>query len=382
MGVSREWPRLARTVGCRLLITSFVVLTAVLAVVAPASAASDMSVDAGYGGYVQPGRPYPVAVEVSTDELFTGELRFLSQGGGAGITREVEFAGGTENQVVMVLDQSPFDSGNLRVELVDGDGNVVETANTRLRAPSNNDLVGVFPGAVGVGLPEKSSVRADAGEALLFALDADVLVDGYGVLDPLDVVVVTAEDLRAMSDGDLDLLLGWVNMGGRLLVDEPVGSEIPGVPVEWKPEGGEPRSAGVGEIMVTDGRAQAGDWEEILEPTPSKARQQDESFGENAGFFGGEPLSWSLGRDSGFSLPGVSTMIILLLGYVIVVGPALWFLLRVTHRPGLAWVLVPATAVVVTGLIWVAGSSYRSGVEVAHGTIIQVAPRGTDGQNI
>jgi len=369
--------RAAGSVGVRLLIALFVVVTASTSFATPVQAASKMSVVVGYGGFVQPGRPYPVTVEVTSDELFTGELRFLSQGGAGGITRAVEFAGGTTNEILMVLDQSPFDSGNLRVELIADDGNVVTTSNTRLRPPTNSDLVGVFPGAVGAGLPEKTSVRADSGDALLFPLDAEVFGAGYGVLDPLDVVVVTADDLRSMSDRHLELLLGWVNMGGRLLVDEPTGSEIPGLPVDWQPIGAEPVSAGVGEVMLTDGSARAGDWQEILEPAPNKARQQDEAFGDAGGFFGGEPLSWSLGRDSGFSLPGMTTMVILLLGYVVLVGPVLWLVLRVTGRPGLAWVLVPVTAVVVTGVIWVAGSSYRSGIDVAHGTVIQVAPGGT-----
>lgn len=365
------------SVGVRFLIALILALMASTSFATPVRAASEMSVSVGYGGFVQPGRPYPVTVEVTSDELFSGELRFMSQGGSGGITRAVEFAGGTTNDVRMVLDQSPFDSGSLRVELVDDDGKVVDTVNTRLRPPTNSDLVGVFPGAVGAGLPEKTSVSADSGDALLFPLDAEVLGEGYGVLDPLDVVVVTVDDLRSMSDRNLELLLGWVNMGGRLLVDEPTGNEIPGLPTEWQPIGDQPVSAGVGEVMLTGGSAQVGDWQEILEPAPNKARQQDEAFGEAGGFFGGEPLSWSLGRDSGFSLPGVTAMVILLLGYTVLVGPVLWLVLRAAGRPGLAWALVPATALVVTGVIWVAGSSYRSGVEVAHGTVIQVAPGGT-----
>ena len=375
--VSKALSRALGSVGVRFLIALVLTLTASTSFATPVRAASEMSVSVGYGGFVQPGRPYPVTVEVTSDELFSGELRFLSQGGSGGITRDVEFAGGTTNDVLMVLDQSPFDSGNLRVELVDDDGKVVDTVNTRLRPPTNSDLVGVFPGAVGAGLPEKTSVRADAGDALLFALDVEELGAGFGVLDPLDVVVVTADDFRSMGDSDIDVLLGWVNLGGRLLVDEPTGNEIPGLPTEWQPIGGQPVSAGVGEVMLTNGSARVGDWQEILEPAPNKARQQDEAFGEAGGFFGGEPLSWSLGRDSGFSLPGVTTMVILLLGYTVLVGPGLWLVLRAAGRPGLAWALVPATAVVVTGVIWVAGSSYRSGVEVAHGTVIQVAPGGT-----
>lgn len=370
-------PRVTEKVFARLLIGVAALLGSLVSSAAPVFAGSEMVVTVGYGGYVQAGLAYPVAVEVSTDELFSGELRFSTDGGVGAVTRDVQFAGGTVNDVTTVLDQSPFNTGSLQVELVADDGQVVATKTVRLRDAPGSDLVGVFPGAVGGGLPEKSSVSADAGEALLFGLDADVLAAGYGALDPLDQVVMTAEDLRGLDAGDLDLLLAWVNTGGRLLVDEPTGTEIPGVPAEWQPIGSAPHGAGTGEILFVDGAARAGDWGEILEPAASRSRVQDQEFGEIAGFFGGEPLSWSLGRDAGFSLPGTPTMIAVLLGYVVLVGPGLWFVLKVLRRPGLAWVLVPVSAVVVTGIIWVAGASYRSGIEVAHGTIVQVAPAGT-----
>ncbi|MGB3734246.1 MAG: hypothetical protein WA964_04765 [Ilumatobacter sp.] len=342
-----------------------------------ASAATDMAVTVGYGGYVQTGRAYPVSVEVTADELFTGVMRFSTTGAFGGTERAVEFAGGTVNDVEIVLDQSPFDNGSLEVQLIDDDGTVVEKTTVRPRIASNSDLVGVFPGAIGAALPEKVSVRADAGDALLFPVGPETLDDGWGVLDPLDAIVVTADDLRDLDDDDLDMLTGWINTGGRLHVDEPVGSEIPGLPPEWQPIGAAPHAAGHGEIMLTNGAAAAGDWQEFLEPAPSSSRMADEGFGDVSGFYGGEPLSWSLGRDAGFSLPSVTTMIVLLIGYVLLVGPLLWLVLRVLHRPGLAWALVPVTAIVVTGVIWVAGSSYRSGVEVAQGTVVQVGDRGS-----
>ncbi len=368
-----------RRLGVVRLLSVLLVAASTLGVASTAEAATGLVVSAGYDGYAQPGRAYPVTVEVSTDELFEGQLRITSGGGAYGTTRAVEFAGGTVNEITVVVEQSPFDSGDITVALVATDGEVVERTTVRMRNPSNLDLVGVFPGATGADMPEKVSTAADSGDAQLFAIDPGALNLGVGALGPIDIVVVDASDLRGLSDEGSAVLLAWVNLGGRLLVDEPIGSDISGVPVEWQPEGSMPQQAGLGEIILTDGAAAAGDWASILEPAPTRSRQEDESFGELAGFFGGEPLSWSLGRDAGFSLPAVSTMGAMLVVYVVLVGPGLWLVLRMFRRPGLAWVVVPVVALVVTGVIWLAGSSYRDGVETVHGSIIEIGTRGTLG---
>ncbi len=367
--------RLARRVVRSLVASIILVSVASGANASTVAAASEIEVAAGYGGFVQPGRAFPVTVSVTTDELFVGELQVTSQGRSYATARPVELAGGSVNEVTVIVEPTPYDSASFEIALVADDGTAAAKATVRPRNPSNSDLVGVLPGAAGPTLPE--SVSNVAGDALLFAVEPVALAGGFGVLDPLDVIVVDATDLRALDDAQVEHLLGWVSTGGRLLVDEPGSTAIPGVPAEWQPSGTQPRRAGMGEIALTDGAAQAGRWDEILEPAPTRTREEDEALGELSGFYGGEPLSWSLGRDAGFSLPSVTTMIVMLVVYVALVGPLLWLGLKFSRRPGLAWVLVPLVAVGFTGAIWFAGGTYRDGVRTAHGSIIQVGAGGT-----
>ncbi len=342
-------------------------------------AADSIAVDAGYGGFAQAGRPFPITVHVSVDRLFEGELRISSQDGSIPPTTwPLELAGGTTRELTVVMQSNPWQPPAILAELVSGDGgDVVAKTTVRLKAPKKTELVGVFPGLVGRGLPETSSLTVDIGEAQLFEIDPAVLAFGAGAIAPLDIIAVASSDLRNLDDDSERMLLGWVSSGGRLLIDESAGTRVGALPESWQPDGSFPRAAGLGEVMLTDGAAGRGEWAEILEPAPTRSRLDDQAFGEFGGFWGGEPLSWSLGRDSGFNLPGSASMFVMLGVYVAVAGPVTWYVLRMLRRPGLAWVVIPALSIVFTGALWMVGSSVRSGVEIAHGTIIEVAPVGS-----
>ena len=330
----------------------------------------------GYGGIGDGGRSFPLLIEVTTDVLFVGELRISSQDAGLAIARPVEIPGGTTREFTVVWEGSPWGFGTVTVQLVAGD-EIVASTNVRPVDQRNVDLVGVFPVLADRGIPEKAPLLIDAGEAMLFPVDPAGLVADWAALEPLDIVVVTAADLRGLDDAGLDALLGWVNRGGRLLVDEPAGVEIPGIPAVWQPDGTLPRPAGQGEIMVTNGRAASGDWDVMFEPAPTRSRYEDDAFSELMGFWGGEPLIWSLGSDAGLSLPSTGWLAAMIGAYIAVAGPGVWLVSRVLRRPGLGWVLVPLVAVVFAAGIWAFGSSLRNSAKAAHGTIVEVAPRGT-----
>ena len=360
----------------RLAAFCLVVATVVGGLAGSAAAQTDLVVEVGYGGMGRGGRPFPLLIEVTTDVLFVGELRISSRDTGLAIARPVEVPGGTTREFTVVWEGSPWGFGSATVQLVTDD-EVVASTTVRPVEQRNVDLVGVFPVLTDRGIPEKAPLLVDAGEAMLFPVDPAGLVAGWAALEPLDIVVVTAADLRSLDDTGLDALLGWVSRGGRLLVDEPAGVEIPGIPAVWQPDGTQPRMAGQGEIMVTSGRAASGDWDAIFEPAPTRSRYEDEAFGEFMGFWGGEPLSWSLGSDAGLSLPSTGWLAAMIGAYIAVAGPGVWLASRVLRRPGLGWILVPLAAVAFAAGIWAFGSSLRNNAKAAHGTIVEVAPRGT-----
>ena len=361
----------------RLAVFWLVVAAAIGGSAGSAGAETGLAVEAGYGGFVQGGRPFPLRIEVTTDVLFVGELRISSRDSGLAIAKPVEIPGGTTRQLTVIWEGGPWGFGSATVQLVAG-GKIVASATARPVEPRNVDLVGVFPALADRGIPERAPLLIDAGEAMLFAVDPAGLAAGWAALEPLDIVVVTAADLRGLDGAGLEALLGWVNRGGRLLVDEPAGAEVPGIPVRWQPDGAQPRMAGQGEIMLTNGRAASGRWDAMFEPAPTRSRQEDDVFGELlGGFWGSERLSSSLGRDAGVSLPSTRWLAAIIGAYIAVAGPVVWLFSRALRRPGLGWVLVPLVAVAFAAGIWVLGSSLRNSAKAAHGTVMEVAPGGT-----
>lgn len=332
--------------------------------------------EAGYRGYGQAGRPFPLRIAVTADVLFVGELQISSPDSGLAIARQVEIPAGTTREFTVVWEGSPWEDSAV-VGLVAG-GEVVASAVARPIGRQNIDLVGVFPVLADRGLPDRVPLVVDAGEAMLFPVDPAGLVAGWAVLAPLDIVVATAADLRGLDRAGQDGLLAWVNRGGRLMVDEPVGIEIPGVPAAWQPDGALPHMAGQGEIIVTDGRAASGEWDAMFEPAPTRSAREDEVFGELGGMFWGfERLSWALGRDADVRLPSPGWLAAIVGAYVAVAGPGVWLATRGLRRPGLGWIMVPLVALGFAAVFWAFGSSFRNSAKTAHGTIVEVAPRGT-----
>ena len=364
-----------RRVGPRLASFCLVVLATLGGLPGSAAAETSLAVEAGYGGYSQAGRPFPLLIAVTADVLFVGELLISSPDSGLAIVRQVEIPGGTTREFTVVWEGSAR-GDNAAVQLVAG-GEVVASASARSIEQQNVDLVGVFPALADRGLPERAPLVVDAGEAMLFPVDPARLVFGWAVLEPLDIVVATAADLRGLDRAGLDALLAWVNRGGRLMVDEPVGTEIPGVPAVWQPDGARPQMAGQGEIVVTNGVAASGNWDAMFEPAPTRSAREDEGWGEFNMFWGFERLSWALGRDADVRLPSAGWLAAIVGAYVAVAGPGVWLATRGLRRPGLGWIMVPLAALCFAAVFWAFGSSFRNNAKTAHGTIVEVAPRGT-----
>ena len=143
--------------------------------------------------------------------------------------------------------------------------------------------------------------------------------------------------------------------------------------------------AGLGEIAFTGGKGASGEWHDMFEPVPTRAFAEE---GENR-FFGrvvdewagwdgrSDPLSASLAEDADISLPSTGWIMFIIGAYIAVIGPGVWLVLKAVRRPELGWAAVPLVAVVFTAGIWAFGSTFRNKIKPAHGTVIEVAPRGT-----
>ena len=338
-----------------------------------------LRVQAGYDGFARIGRPFLLRIEVAAEGLFAGSLQIAGDPSSLVVTKPVEIPGGATREFTVVWEPHPYGSvETVEVRLTAG-GEVVATDTASIVDEPNTELVGVFPDLAERGIPRKAPLLFDSGEALIFPVDPGVLSVGWAALEPLDIAVVTAADLLDLDSAGVDALMAWVNRGGRLLVDEPAGSEIPGVPGAWQPDRTQPRAAGQGEIVLTGGKGASGEWHAMFAPTPTGALIQ-----EGAGVLFNQPSHWhgaslssSLAEDADISLPSTGWMLLVVGAYIAIMGPGVWLVLKVLRRPELGWAAVPLVAVVFTAGIWAFGVSFRNKTKAAHGTVIEVAPRGT-----
>ncbi len=336
----------------------------------PAAAATTLAVEVGYAGTYVPGQPVPVRVRVAADRLIAGELEVLVDG--VATLAPVEVPGGSEKQFLLVLGTPAGRSNRVNVvaRLPDGTSSP-PSASQSATAADDQEIVGLLPGALaGRPVPGPAPLAVDIGTARFVALSQAELDRAPDSIRALAAVGIGADELGRLAPAARDGILQWVEAGGRLLVDAEPGTAVNGLPDAWQP-GERPRArAGAGEIRFTSGAMGAGRWNGLIEPTTRGASANER------GIVGGPPLGDSLARDAGFRLPAMSWLVGFLTLYVVVVGPALFVVLRRRRTPELAWVVIPLVAVLFTGASWAGGRGLRDSTQTVHGTVLHTGVSG------
>lgn len=373
--MTRRW--FAR-VSCALLLAG----VSLTATAPPAPAVSTLKVEAGYGGFILPGRSFPVRVEARTDRLVRGRIEVIARsdngpGDSVAVRLPVEVPGGGAKSFVVVVPpivSFPGSSIGVDARLLEGDGGslIAESDRVRTRPADDRELVGLLPGAAGAKLPATVPLAIDAGVADFFAVDAVLLDLAPGSLEPLGTLVAGGGELGRVTPPVQRRVFAWLERGGTLLVDAPTGSAVEGLPEEWQPGDGGTSPAGLGQVRLVPGVVAGGNWEGVIFPTPSRARS-DPRFG---GFGGGMPVGNSLADDAGLRVPQLRWLLGFLLVYTAIVGPVFGIVLNKRKRSELAWLLVPLAALVFAGGSYTAARGLRGGTRLAHGSVIELSPAG------
>ena len=344
----------------------------------PASAAPDLQVEVGVQGFYDLGDHVVVKATVSADQLVQGAVEVRTRPGGGGtvaVRRDVDLAGGTAKDVYLVVPTSPFEPAVLEVSVLDGDRRVATTT-VQPSTQADVELVGVLPGLAGAAgqLPGSTALRLDAGTARLAALPPEVLDLGPAALEAYDTIAGLSGDLSALAPAAQATLAQWVERGGRLLLDDD--AEPTALPPEWRPGPAGYVAAGGGEVRRSGGRAAAGAWDEVLQPGPVSAIAEAGSFNRRQ-LEQLLPQGATLARDAGLRTPGLGTTLALLGGYVVLVGPVVYLVLRRRRRLTAAWVVIPAIALLVAGIVVVGGGRLRSTASPRAATVISIGPAGS-----
>lgn len=371
----------------------------------PRSSAATVKVDASYGETRVFDKPTPLFIEVSSDTLFVGELRITSDLDDATTKIPVNIPAATTRDFTAFVRMAQRDWSSVtrvKVELVDKAQNLVSITPVSLTSRPNTELVGVLPSLADADMPNQAKLSYNTGDALLFPIKPERLQNGWAVLAPLDIMLATKLDLTNLDTESLDALMGWVNRGGRLLIDEPIGTILENIPSDWLPTGTSPSIAGKGEVMLTGGLAAAGEWNKMFEPTPIDSYSEEAGLTESD-LYDRQSARWSgddlppfvhaldsssnsssnmtiadsLFQYSNLHVPPGSSLFVLLVIYIAITVIGVWFASKRLERPALGWLVLPCAAFLLSSIIWFWGSQTRRGIKQAHGTVVEVAPQGT-----
>lgn len=368
------------SLACRLrrvLLAVAAVLTGVLvspsaAGAAAPPAAATLEVTAGVRGWHDPGDHVVVTAEVAADELFSGRIDVIARSG-AIVTKNIQVAGGTTKSFLLVV-PTTNDGAGIDVRLFQGN-DLVASKGIVMKIAEQMELVGVLPALVTrVGeLPEQANLATDSGKIQLQELSLDQMALGSAALDVYDTIAATTADVRSLQPSQLSALLGWLNRGGRLLLDDE--GDLAALPADWRPGAGGWALAGRGEVRLVDGKASSGNWASIIEPSGI-------STSETNGFFGFSEQLGAVQQDlaarAGVKLPSMVPLLVPLLAYLLLASVITFFVLKSMRRLTLAWVAIPLLAALTAGgVVWY-GQQWRTTGKPAASVFVDGYPGGGD----
>ncbi len=387
--------------------------------------------EAGFAGQARIGSWIPVYVEIENpggDITASVSITFNDQRGygATQLVQDVHLPQGSRKRVVM---RAPVNEMLRHLEVtVTYDGKTA-TARAPLQThPMDNLLCGVLS-SDSVAMSHLGTVALPMSKVAVVSLDADTLPDEMSVIKALDVIIISDFDSAQLSSTQLETLRSWVASGGVLVTAggpmwqkslKPLPEELMPVDVhgsvlvdsldelaalgerEFGVSGPYPVSTATlkdGSMLMAEqelipilvqrqygsGRVLYFAADLTLDPLAYWAgnnKMWQNLFGMllpwvSAGipremmrdaYYGHNQMSWALRNLPGFAIPETKNLVLLLLGYALLIGPASYFALRRMRRVELTWLSVPLLAVICAGILYGVGF-YQTGRDVFTNTI-------------
>ncbi|MCU0511505.1 MAG: hypothetical protein MUE40_02940 [Anaerolineae bacterium] len=389
---------------------------------------------AGYDGCFREGAWLPVQVRVrNSGSSLSGRLTVRPETSGRVVSNAystpLDLPAGSEKEVflyVLARSQPP----EMVVELLDAEGVRVaqQTVSLRLVDP-RDELHVVVTGPAAAGLP-LNTVHAAERSACQARRTPASLPDQAAALEAVDTLWLVNADTAGLTQAQQTALEAWVLDGGHLVVMGGPGWQetAAGLPdlLPLRPQDSRSvtdvaalaRLAGLpdalaGRTVVATGRVRedARVLAESPEGVPLLLRRAhgngtvdylalDATLAPLSDW-PGSPALWRTLILTGYPrpfwtqnvpdltaaatavailpgidlLPPVSSMILFLLAYIVLIGPLNYLLLNRLNRRGFAWVTIPLCIVVFTGLAWTVGFNLRgSDVTLSRVNLIRTWP--------
>lgn len=436
-GARSRTPRGLR--GLRILLALGVALAVLLPSAVPALTADPIVPPAGLtmtgrammDGHVRSGAWFAIAVDLeNSGPAIVGELRVA--GGSASRTRfgtAVELATGSRKRYLLYA-QPPDFGGNVTVTLVGTDGRPVAEATVALAIHDQTQLVvGVVSENPARIVGQLDLLPSQTGSIpVIVPLSPDRLPERLEAWAVLDRLVWQDVDTTQLTPAQLAALRGWVAGGGRLVIaGGTAGPDIlTGLPEDLLPyrptavrdvdpetlrtllgglpEGAAPLTAlagdeGRGRVLARSGdRVIAADlafgsgtvallgfdpatsWIAAGDAydTPLWRRYLTPRSGSTVGLQDDSQILSAVANLPALALPPIGGIVVLLIGYIVLVGPVNYLVLRWLDRREWAWLTVPALIAVFTAGAFGFGAALRGSDVILHEVAIVRGAAGTD----
>ena len=333
-----------------------------------------MSIVAGAEGWVAPDESLPVRVSLSSDLLLVGRIDATM--GGVTTSQAIEIpAGGVKDYVIHAA--APGQRRQLRVQLISdvaGEETVLQSEQIQVRIPADDLVVAVM----GAG-PHESSIRSAAPtpieqEIQLVRLEVG---DVATLNSAVSYLVVPAAAMAELDEASVDMILHWVEGGGRLIASAANVSRVadPSGGGAFIRAGAVGASLGAGEVTAVNDfdTLDVDGWSDLLRsvPQPGIVRVQDDGGSSS---LVGAALS---GRSA--SVPALPWLLLGILLFVVLVGPVNFIVLRGFGKPEWAWLTVPLLSAIFVAGFWVVGRSQLQPFTITHSSVIVESSRGIEG---
>lgn len=352
-----------------------------------------VTIEYGFSHYAKYGRNLPIrAVVENQGSDFEGEIQILVSRQNDENTmfgREISVAAG-ETKTVEIPVFLDFINNTIYARVMEEDK---EIAGTKMTLSVKGASAVAFTGLLS-DQPEELSYLNDKKSLQTFDLTAKTFPENEKMLDSLDVIVMDNFDSSQLSDQQYDTLKKWIQNGGSLVMG--TGSNVKKVFHRFQDEflsgnvqEGEDNQA----VIAIDGAIRAEDqvipyltvskgkgnviiFERAMTEYSSKentANMISEIYSalsdtkrtqlaneemQNTDYYNYSARN-CIGSLSRKLLPKVSDYAIVLLIYCIVAGPILYFVFKKWDKRNFLWLVIPMTALVFSGVIYLIGGKTR-----------------------
>lgn len=352
-----------------------------------------LKAECGYDGYGKFGRNIPFSAEITTTESFQGILRIIVPANKGEENYAYEYPIIAEEGVVLqVRGEIPLVSNftSVSFQVINGKNQVLADEQAKVKI-SGREVTELYVGVLSEN-PDASRAfsKVNVGEytdssfpyvkTRAFALTREDIEDIHYGLDCLDIIVIDRWVASALTDRQKNTLYNWVSEGGALVVEVrsgqymfpeniyPVTEEIEARPYLWvQTQTVKKGRCGYFNLRVEDMDLMefAVDNNVIPGTVISKVCSAESitKIIEQDHYYNGED-TWQSVKDlldtaMGRKLPNIGIYVGIILIYLILAGPVVFYVLRKKDKAGLTGIAVSILAIGFSVIIYLAGTTTR-----------------------